>query len=281
MSPFSDDAFASLEPSDLQGRAVLVAAVGNTRTQLGLVLSGELHDVKAFVNTDLEPLAAHARTLTEGHAGTLSLLASVNDTVAKRVRVILEDAAGEVYVVGKDVDIPMALALDDVRTVGHDRLLASLAAYRLLKQAVVVVDAGTAITVNFVDGAGTFQGGVIAPGLSAMLRAMRASTAQLPAMAGDVFVVPDASRGAFGKDTQHAMSLGVVHAARGLVRSAVEAFAEAYEAYPAVVATGGDCEMLFKDDGLIERIVPDLVLLGMAELCKPAAEGEESDEEEA
>jgi type III pantothenate kinase len=250
---------------------VLVASVGNTRTRVGLVVSGELRDAQAFANANLQAIGAHARQLVEGHAGTLALLASVHDAQAKRVAPLLEEAAGELYRVGSDVAIPMPLALDDVRSVGQDRLLASLAAFKLMQQACVVVDAGTAITVNFVDGAGTFQGGIIAPGLRMMLRSMHTGTGQLPEIAAgdEAFALPDASRGAFGKDTQHAMHLGVVHAARGLVRHAVEAFAEAYEAYPTVIATGGDCEVLFAEDGLVERIVPDLVLLGMAELCKP------------
>lgn len=256
-----------LEHAQLQSSVVLVASVGNTRTRLGVVRSGELSDAAAFDNADLAGLIAHARAITADHAGLMGLVASVNEPVAKRVIAALEEEAGEVYRVGRDVMIPMDMSMDEPATVGHDRLLACLAAFRLMKQACVVVDAGTAITVNFVDGTGTFQGGVIAPGLKMMLASMHAHAAQLPALSGN-FEAIDATKGPFGKSTAHAMQLGVVHAARGLVRHTVESFAEAYEAYPTVIATGGDAEMLFEGDGLIERIVPDLVLLGMAELCK-------------
>lgn len=259
---------------DLSNTIVLVASVGNTRTRIGLVRSGELSEAQAFANSDLESLVAHARKITENHAGVVALVASVNEPVAKRVVSVLEEETGEVFRVGHDAAIPLELALDDAATVGQDRLLACFAAFRSMKQACVVVDAGTAITVNFIDGTGVFQGGVIAPGLHTMLRSMHTSTAQLPAL-HEAFAMPDSARGPFGKDTAHAMQLGVVHAARGLVRSAVEAFAEAYEAYPAVIATGGDAELLFAEDGLVERIVPDLVLLGMAELCKASEEQED------
>lgn len=274
-----DEAFDDQGNLDaLQGGVVLVACVGNTRTRLGLVRSGELSEGASFSNSDLESLMAHARKLSENHAGVMALVASVNEPVAKRVVSALEEETGEVFRVGRDVTIPLQLALDDVASVGQDRLLASLAAYRLMKQACVVIDAGTAITVNFVDGAGIFQGGVIAPGLHMMLRSMHTGTAQLPA-SSESFAAPDAQRGPFGKDTKHAMQLGVVNAARGLVRHTVETFAEAYEAYPTVIATGGDAELLFENDGLIERIVPDLVLLGMAELCKTNEGEDDSDED--
>ena len=60
------------------------------------------------------------------------------------------------------------------------------------------------------------------------------------------------------------MRTAAFHGLRGMVRELVEKFAETVGQYPLVIATGGDAEMLFKDYELIERIVPDLTLRGLA-----------------
>jgi type III pantothenate kinase len=132
----------------------------------------------------------------------------------------------------------------------------------------VVVDAGSAITVDFVDGEGTFQGGAIAPGARMMLRALHQQTAALPAVE---FAAPEGAGDSsgddfqpFGRNTPQAMLNGVFFGARGLVRQLAERYAEKYEAYPTIIATGGDAKVLFEGDDLVERIVPELTLRGVA-----------------
>jgi pantothenate kinase type III len=53
-----------------------------------------------------------------------------------------------------------------------------------------------------------------------------------------------------------------------MVRELVEQYALQAGAYPIVVATGGDAEVLFKDYDLVEHIVPELTLLGMVQAVK-------------
>ena len=138
-----------------------------------------------------------------------------------------------------------------------------------------MIDAGTCITVDFVDAFGVFQGGAIAPGVALMLRSMHTGTSALPDIApprkGDdtSWMNNDTVKGALGKNTKQAMLLGTLNAVRGLVRWQVEKFAETAGAYPRVIATGGDAPLLFDPrvggvgDDLVEHIVPDLQLVGM------------------
>jgi hypothetical protein len=55
-----------------------------------------------------------------------------------------------------------------------------------------------------------------------------------------------------------------------MVRHLAELYAERYGAYPQIIATGGDAETLFKGDELIDNIVPELTLLGIAVAAKYA-----------
>lgn len=66
---------------------------------------------------------------------------------------------------------------------------------------------------------------------------------------------------------------------RGGVRALAERYAMAYEAYPPIVVTGGDAKLLFGDDELIDRIVPNLTLLGIRIACERALGVAEDDDE--
>ena len=85
-------------------------------------------------------------------------MASVNEMVARELRSVIEDQLGdEVYEVGSDIPVPIGLALDPEATPGVDRLLCAAASWDLLKQACVVINAGTAVSIDFIDGEGVFQ----------------------------------------------------------------------------------------------------------------------------
>lgn len=267
-SPIGPDSDAAPDPA----RPLVGVTVGNTRTRVGLLVAREVEDAASY---DSPEAAAQAVTAFASRGATAAIVASVNTPAADALERALRERSGlEVFRFGRDLRIPIRHALDDASTVGHDRLLCAIGAYSRAQQACVVIDAGTAITVNFVDGEGTFQGGVIAPGLSMMLRALHEQTHALPLL--DT-TPPDPARGPFGKDTDHAIRLGVRNAALGLVRHTVERFAEAYDAYPQIIATGGDAAVLFAGDELVEHVVPDLQLLGLAEACRRLVNDDDED----
>lgn len=258
--------------------SLIAIAVGNTRTRIGRYVGKDLADPVSLPNSDLAAVVSAAFRASEEHHGAPFVVASVNnpfaDTLCARLGAGAED---RVLRIGRDIAIPLKHSLDDASTVGHDRLLNALGAYSRAEQACVVIDAGTAITVDFVDGEGNFHGGVIAPGLHMMLRALHEQTAALPKV--DV-TKPDPARGPFGKDTRHAMMLGVIGAAQGLARLMVERYSEAFGAYPQIVATGGDAALLFEDDEIVEHIVPDLQLLGIREAFVRDVEADDQEDGE-
>jgi type III pantothenate kinase len=260
--------------------SILAIEVGNSRTRLGCFEGRELREVTAVANGDLAAIADAAATRWESLAAAEEravVVASVNDPVADRLAIAIEDRLGgvECHRIGRDLPVPIGESLDPETITGVDRLLAAAAAWDTLRQACVVIDAGTAVTVDFVDGAGTFHGGAIAPGARMQLEALHARTAQLPA----IELARPAEGEAFGRNTREAMLHGIVDGIRGLVWRLVERYAEAYGAFPMVVATGGDAELLFGDDELVNRIVPDLTLRGIAAAARAAlADGEDEPE---
>lgn len=253
------------------GLRLLCISVGNTNTKYGLFHGREMLAGGTHPSERIEEVAQGV--VAQARAGDVStcVMASVNGVAASTLsRMLAERLGRDVYRIGVDVPIPLRGRLDHEAMTGHDRALNALAAYEIMQQAVVVVDAGTAMTVDFVDGEGIFHGGAIAPGVSTALRALHAYTSSLPEVA---FERP--ADHPFGTNTQQAMLNGVFYGARGMVRILMERYAEAYGGYPAVVATGGDASVLFGDDEMIDRVVGNLTLLGIAIACEQALDAEE------
>jgi len=148
--------------------------------------------------------------------------------------------------------------------VGQDRLHAAAGAARLLGRSALVVNAGTALTVDVVRVSGgrcAFVGGAIAPGPTLLARALAEGTAQLP------LVVPRPGVPALGTVTEAALEAGIVHGFRGAAARLVEELARAQGLGEAPVAvTGGARSFLLEPVPFSERalvVEPELVQRGL------------------
>lgn len=247
---------------------IIALSVGNTRTRIGLCRGTELHGSSVHATSDAAAIAAAAVALgeaSEGDDNPTVVMSTVHRSAADAIEKAIAAEGLDVQRFGRDMVIPITHALDDggARTVGQDRLLCAIGAFALTGQACVVVDLGTAMTVDFVDGAGVFHGGAIAPGLGMMLRSLHEYTDALPQVE---YRMPEETEH-FGKNTPDAMRLGVTAMVNGAVRWLAERYALHYEAYPRIVATGGDIGVL-EADGLVETFVPDLQLVGIRRACE-------------
>lgn len=146
-------------------------------------------------------------------------------------------------------------------TVGRDRLFAARGAWELVGASCVVIDAGTAVTVDALRVAPTpqFLGGAIAPGPTLLSRALHSFTARLPLVevSGDV--------PALGEDTRAALQSGVLHGFRGAVLELARRMSQALGGDVPTVLTGGAASLLLEPrllDGDV-RHEPELVHLGL------------------
>ncbi len=258
---------------------LIAVAVGNSRTRVGLVKDNACHDASSFETSDPKSIGARVRELSQSQdEPPIVVISTVDPSAADDIERAIKDAGPlSVYRIGRDVPISIEHALTDsgAMTVGQDRLLCAIGAFEHLKQACVVVDLGTAVTIDFVDGAGTFHGGAILPGVSMMLDALHENTAALPKL---TYTKIDPGSSDPGRQTDDAMILGVTAAVRGAVRLLTERYAEFYSAYPLVIATGGDLGIL-EDEELVETLAPDLQLMGIHAACVRALQDDESDDD--
>jgi type III pantothenate kinase len=192
-------------------------------------------------------------------------------------------------------DLPLQVALERPDMVGVDRLLDAVAANRLRPpgRPAVVVDVGTAITVDLVSSDGVFSGGAILPGIAMSARALHEFTDLLPLVeleeletcekmgtgsepsrqaaddsrSGEVPVpifLPRALPPALGTSTVEAIGSGLFWGAVGGIRELIRQFREGAQREPQVFVTGGAGPAVAALLGPAARHVPHLTLAGIA-----------------
>jgi type III pantothenate kinase len=238
---------------------LLALGVGNSRLAVGIFVAGELRKVDRIPLADRDQWQAAIASGWSSLAGGAVAAASVNPPLNSAIEEAVRTVTGQsVQWIGREIDIPIGVETQNPRETGVDRILNVAAAFEQIGKACIVVDAGTAVTVDCCNDNGDFLGGAIAPGVSLMLDSLAEKTAGI----GRVSFSPPA--GAIGDSTSSAVSQGIYHAIRGLVREVAEAYAEHLGQWPEIIATGGDADQLFKGWELIHAVAPDLGLYGIA-----------------
>jgi type III pantothenate kinase len=157
-------------------------------------------------------------------------------------------------------DFPIDLQVDRPERVGIDRLAAAFAAnaVRDPKSGAIVIDTGSATTVDLISPEGAFLGGSIFPGLQLSLRSLAEHTDQLPSLQARTEVVPF-----YGKNTEQAMFAGVYWSAVEGLRGIVAHLRSGCDYHCQVFGTGGDMAGFLPHLGDDIKHVPHLVSAGM------------------
>jgi len=199
-------------------------------------------------------------------------------------------------------ELPIQIGVDLPQSVGMDRLVAAVGvnAIRPAGSPAIIVDAGSAITVDLVSKTGMFLGGVILPGLSLAAKSLHQHTDQLPQIQCDLAAViekvkdstvensqqlslssgnhqvkADALPTFVGKSTEQAIRSGLIWGTVGALRFLIENISRRLQPSPYVVYAGGDARYLaslVEDDPVI---MPQLVLQGIG-LCVGHLESNEN-----
>lgn len=162
--------------------------------------------------------------------------------------------------------LPLVLRVEHPERIGVDRVVAAVAANELRRQEspAIVIDIGTAITVDLLAADGALEGGAILPGPRLAARALAEATDRLPAIDfGDL----DASPDAVGRSTEPAIRAGLFWGAVGAVRELIARQSDRLTSAPQVFVTGGAAPAFARLIGGPEvavRHVPHLTLSGIA-----------------
>jgi type III pantothenate kinase len=159
-----------------------------------------------------------------------------------------------------DCRLNISIEYDNPRELGADRLANAIAVqHRFPGQAAIIVDFGTAITVEILDSKGTYRGGLIMPGLRLSMEALFSKTAKLPS------IEISKPSGLIGKNTVDSIRSGLINGSQLMMRGLIEEIKRqelSHEERCLTIATGGT-SFLFLDLNLFDHIDPDLVLYGL------------------
>ncbi len=191
-----------------------------------------------------------------------AVVASVVPQTLFDLRMLAKNYFGaELLIIGAPgTNCGIAAKIDNPREVGADRLVNAYAAWQRYKQALIVVDFGTATTFDVVSGAGEYVGGVIAPGVNLSLETLHKAAAKLP----NVGIIPPEK--AIGTNTVGAMQSGIYYGYAGLIEGITSRIKAEYGAPMKVIATGGLASLYAKACSAIEHLEPDLTIWGLKEL---------------
>ena len=163
------------------------------------------------------------------------------------------------------LDLGIKVNIDNPKEAGADRLVNSYAAEKLKISPAIIIDFGTATTFDIVGKDGSYNGGIIAPGINLSLKALYLATASLPKIS--LRNLEDKNSSIIGTNTISAMESGIFWGYVSMIEGLIEKIksVKKYNDYK-VVATGGLSNLFKKSLKNIDLIVDDLTLIGLVKL---------------
>lgn len=230
----------------------LVVDIGNTQVKLAWFDQGRIIESMRLETVEHDDLVRLIREKPAMH----SIISSVN-SIDDPVFDILKECTEGMIVLDHQTPLPLDIAYTTPATLGYDRIAAAAGARYVCPFCnVLIIDMGTAITIDFLSSEGKFMGGNISPGMQTRFRSLNEFTARLP------LVSRDPAFPAFGTDTRSAIVSGVQ---QGIIHELNCYIHEYSRQYPACefIVTGGDAEFFISHLNRSVFIIPDLVLKGL------------------
>jgi type III pantothenate kinase len=229
----------------------LIIDIGNSGTKLAVFSEDRKIAFKRY-----EQLT---KKVLEEFALKYSISKIISSSVKDTPQLISDFAAGRsarLVILTHNSKLPFSIAYQTPETLGTDRIAAIAGAYKTYPGSVaLVIDAGTAITYDFLDG-DTYKGGNISPGIDMRFRALNIFTGRLPLLSrSDDFTSP-------GTNTSDAIIAGVVTGVVYEINEYIRTFEEKHKDLK-VIITGGDG--LFLKERISEKNIylPDIVIDGL------------------
>ncbi len=245
----------------------LLVDIGNSRVKWAVLEWGRLGEQQAAAHADWGPdewrhelfkVAGVERVIAAtvaGGAGADALRAAALHVIGREATFVTtaREAAG------------VRNAYRDPGLLGIDRWLAVIAAHHAVQGPCCVIDVGTAATLDAVNGAGQHLGGYIVPGPELMMHSLWRGTSELAAKTAGSGA---GAASLFADNTRDAIERGCCLAIAALVDRGVAEISEALGATPELLVTGGAAGRVLPYVKADARVVPDLVLRGLAVLSE-------------
>lgn len=231
----------------------LTLDLGNTSHKAGIFDGDDLIRLERYKRLDLPGMKDLLERFPEVHYGIAASVVPYPPGIKR----FLRDRLRFFLRLDHGTPLPVVNRYLTPATLGNDRIACAVAASRIFPGLpVLVVNAGTCITYDFVNHRAEYLGGAIAPGLRMRLKAMHTLTSKLP------FIELREPGGITGQDTEGSLLSGAVHGAAAEITGTVEEYRKRWPRLE-VILSGGDMEYLDKLLKIPIFALPNIVMVGL------------------
>jgi type III pantothenate kinase len=231
----------------------LILDIGNTRTKAAIFASNKMISYHVFDGL----LVCDAELLLRNFPQTDHCIVACTGSLEENTETYLNNTFPKLLKVSGNMALPFTNQYESKETQGPDRIAAIAGGQTLFPNTdLLVIDAGTAITFDFIDSVGNYSGGTISPGIQMRFRALHTFTQKLPLLS----IKENFSL--LGKNTDDAIISGVLNGICSEIEGYITSLSKPYPALKTII-TGGDAEFLankFKKPIFAEA---NLVLIGL------------------
>lgn len=234
----------------------IVLDIGNTGGKYGIFEEDALVSQGSF--KEQEGLPQQVATQSFDHA----IIASVSGGAVEQIKAGLS-VSGSIIVLSAQTALPVFNDYKTPETLGADRIAAAVAAnYFFPGRNCLTIDAGTAITYDFINAQGYYQGGGIAPGIQMKFKALHNFTGRLPLVQQIKADFP-----LIGQTTQESLESGVLGGTVAEVEGIIEAYRQKSD-HLVVILCGGDAGFFESTIKHPIFVIPELVLIGLQRILR-------------
>ena len=245
---------------------LLAIDIGNTNLVIGCIENDNIL-FKARIATDRlrtsDQYGVEIKNMLEAYGVQIKdiddcIISSVVPPVFNSVKTgVIKIIGKQPMVVGPGLKTGINIQVDVPSQVGSDRIVIAVAALAEYKAPLILMDLGTATTIEVVEPENTYLGGVIIPGVKVSLDALTSRAAQLPGIS------LDKPKNVIGKNTVDCMRSGMIYGTAAMIDGLLDRMEEELGHTSTYVATGGMAQFitpLCKHDIILEK---DLLLKGL------------------
>ncbi len=245
---------------------LLAIDIGNTNITLGCIENGEIL-CEARIATDAtrtsDQYGVEIKTMLEAYGFRTDriddcIISSVVPPVFNAVRTGVFKIIGKVpMVVEPGIRTGLDIRIDNPAQVGSDRIVIAVAALAEREAPMILIDMGTATTVEVIEPKNRYMGGVIMPGVRLSIEALSSRAAQLPA------INLDSPGSIISKNTIDSMRSGIMYGSAAMLDGVIDRMQEELGHTSTIVATGGVAPFIIplcRHEIILER---DLLLRGL------------------
>lgn len=247
----------------MKKKLLLAIDIGNTSTTLGLFKASKLLSVQRLTTSSISPYY-YERQLRKIFSRIKEkelegiIICSVVPRALKTLKITLKRLFHlRLLIVGQDIKTGIKNLYKRPKQVGQDRLVNARAAYEIYKKGCIIVDFGTAVTIDVVNHKKEYLGGLIVPGLEISLEALAGRTALLPRLK------LSKPKNLIGKNTKESMLSGIFYGFGSLCDGVVAKFKAKLKKDLLVVTTGGQSSAVKPYCRNINVLRPNLTLEGL------------------